>query len=47
MVAPNGQVTPEMDAILRIICTRAFVLATGHVHPEEVMPWCGADASSG
>jgi Family of unknown function (DUF6282) len=36
-VAPNGQVTPEMEAILRIIARENLVLATGHVHPEEVI----------
>ena len=37
MVAPNGQVTPEMEAILKIIARENLVLATGHVHPEEVI----------
>jgi Family of unknown function (DUF6282) len=37
VVAPNGQVTPEMDEILRIISRENLVLATGHVHPEEVI----------
>jgi uncharacterized protein DUF6282 len=37
VVAPNGQVTPEMDEILRIIARENLVLATGHVHPEEVV----------
>jgi Family of unknown function (DUF6282) len=32
VVAPNGQVTPEMEAILQIIAR-----ATGHVHPEEII----------
>ena len=36
-VAPNGQVTPPMEAILRIIARENLVLATGHVHPEEVI----------
>jgi hypothetical protein len=36
-VAPNGQVTPEMEAILKIIARENLVLATGHVHPEEVI----------
>ena len=36
-VAPNGQVTPEMDAILKIIARENLVLATGHVHPEEIV----------
>jgi len=37
VVAPNGQVTPEMDEILKIIARENLVLATGHVHPEEVV----------
>jgi hypothetical protein len=37
VVAPNGQVTPEMEAILKIIARENLVLATGHVHPEEVI----------
>src|ERR687887_2320143 len=37
VVAPNGQVTPEMDEILRIIARENLVLATGHVHPEEII----------
>ena len=37
VVAPNGQVLPEVDAILRIIARENLVLATGHVHPEEVI----------
>ncbi len=36
-VAPGGQVSPEMEAILRIIARENLVLATGHVHPEEVI----------
>jgi hypothetical protein len=36
-VAPNGQVTPEMEAILKIIARENLVLATGHVHPEEII----------
>ena len=36
-MAPNGQVTPEMEAILRIIARENLVLSTGHVHPEEVI----------
>jgi hypothetical protein len=36
-VAPNGQVTPEMEAILRIIARENLILATGHVHPEEII----------
>jgi hypothetical protein len=36
-VAPSGQVTPEMEEILRIIARENLVLATGHVHPEEII----------
>jgi Family of unknown function (DUF6282) len=35
--APNGQVSPEMEAILKIIARENLVLATGHVHPEEII----------
>jgi hypothetical protein len=37
VVAPNGQVTPQMEAILKIIARENLLLATGHVHPEEVL----------
>jgi hypothetical protein len=37
VVAPGGQVTPEMEAILKIIARENLVLATGHVHPEEIL----------
>ena len=37
VVAPNGQVTPEMEAVLKIIARENLLLATGHVHPEEVI----------
>lgn len=37
VVAPSGQVTPEMEAILKIIARENLVLATGHVHPEEII----------
>ena len=37
VVAPGGQVTPEMEAILKIIARENLVLATGHVHPEEII----------
>lgn len=37
VVAPNGVVTPEMEAILKIIARENLLLATGHVHPEEVI----------
>ena len=36
-VAPNGQVTPQMEAVLKIIARENLLLATGHVHPEEVL----------
>jgi hypothetical protein len=36
-VAPNGQVSPEMEAILKIIARENLVLATGHVYPEEII----------
>ncbi len=36
-VAPNGQVTPEMEAVLKIVARENLVLATGHVHPEEII----------
>ncbi len=36
-VAPGGQVTPEMEAILKIVARENLVLATGHVHPEEIV----------
>jgi len=37
VVAPGGQVTPQMEAVLKIIARENLVLATGHVHPEEVI----------
>jgi hypothetical protein len=37
VVAPGGKVTPEMDEILKIIARENLVLATGHVHAEEVV----------
>jgi hypothetical protein len=37
VVAPEGRVTPEMEEILRIIARENLVLATGHVHAEEVV----------
>src|SRR5260221_46830 len=37
VVAPNGQVTPEMEAVLKIIARENLLLATGHVTPEEVL----------
>ena len=37
VVAPGGQVTPQMEAVLKIIARENLLLATGHVHPEEVV----------
>jgi hypothetical protein len=37
VVAPNGKVTPEMEAVLKIIARENLLLATGHVHPDEVI----------
>lgn len=37
VVAPGGQVTPEMEAILKIVARENLLLATGHVHPEEIL----------
>lgn len=37
VVAPGGVVTPEMEAILKTIARENLVLATGHVHPEEIL----------
>lgn len=37
VVAPGGKVTPEMEAILKIIARENLILATGHVHAEEVL----------
>jgi hypothetical protein len=37
VVAPGGKVMPEMEAILKIIARENLVLATGHVHPEEII----------
>jgi hypothetical protein len=37
VVAPGGKVTPEMEEILKIIARENLVLATGHVHPEEIV----------
>ena len=36
-VAIDGKVTPEMEEVLKIIARENLVLATGHVHPEEVL----------
>lgn len=37
VVAPGGVVTPQMEAVLKIIARENLLLATGHVHPEEVV----------
>jgi hypothetical protein len=37
VVAPNGVVTPELEEVLKIIARENLVLATGHVHAEEVL----------
>lgn len=37
VVAPNGQVTPQMEEVLKIIARENLILATGHIHPEEVI----------
>jgi len=37
VVAPNGKLTPEMEAVLKIIARENLLLATGHVHPEEII----------
>lgn len=36
-VAPGGQVSPQMEAILKIIARENLVLGTGHIHPEEIL----------
>jgi hypothetical protein len=37
VVAPNGVVTPQLEAVLKIIARENLVLATGHIHAAEVM----------
>ena len=37
VVAPGGKVIPQMEEILKIIARENLLLATGHVHPEEVI----------
>ena len=37
VVAPNGIVTPAMEEVLKIIARENLVLATGHIHAEEVV----------
>jgi len=36
-VAPGGKVLPQMEEVLKIIAKENLVLATGHVHPYEVL----------
>ena len=35
--AVGGVVTPQMEAVLKIIARENLLLATGHVHPEEIL----------
>jgi hypothetical protein len=37
VVAPGGVVTPETEEVLKIIARENLVLATGHIHAEEVV----------
>jgi hypothetical protein len=37
MVAPNGVVSPETEEVLKIVARENLLLATGHIHPEEVI----------
>jgi hypothetical protein len=37
VVAPNGIVTPQLEEVLKIIARENLVLATGHIHAEEVV----------
>jgi len=37
VVAPGGVVTPQLEEVLKIIARENLVLATGHIHAEEVM----------
>ena len=41
VVAPNGVVTPQVEEVLKIIARENLVLATGHVHAEEVVAVVG------
>lgn len=36
-VAPGGLVTPQVEEVLKIIARENLVLATGHIHAEEVV----------
>lgn len=37
VVAPGGKVLPAMEDVLKIIARENLLLATGHVHPEEIV----------
>jgi hypothetical protein len=37
VVAPNGQVTPELEQVLKIIAREDLILATGHISADEVV----------
>jgi microsomal dipeptidase-like Zn-dependent dipeptidase len=37
VVAPNGQVTPELEEVLKIIAREDLILATGHIGADEVV----------
>ncbi|HEX2826892.1 MAG TPA: DUF6282 family protein [Burkholderiales bacterium] len=37
VVAPGGKVTAEMEEVLKIVARENLVLATGHVHADEVV----------
>ena len=37
VVAPDGKVTPQMEEVLKIIARENLLLATGHVHADEVV----------
>jgi hypothetical protein len=37
VVATNGQVTPELDQVLKIIAREDLILATGHISANEVV----------
>jgi predicted metal-dependent TIM-barrel fold hydrolase len=37
VVAPGGKVTDATEAVLKIIARENLVLATGHIHPDEVV----------
>jgi hypothetical protein len=37
LVAPSGVVTPQMEEVLKIVARENLLLATGHIHAEEVV----------